>query len=69
MINLNTNEDCTSAVAWTSGFVNAMCFHPNGRALIIGIGQEHRLGRWWRFKEARNGILVIPLCPKTDKDT
>ncbi|PSN50565.1 hypothetical protein C0J52_14763 [Blattella germanica] len=43
------------------GFVNAMAFTTDGKFLIVGTGQEHRLGRWWRVKEAKNGILVIPL--------
>ena len=25
------------------------------------MGQEHRLGRWQRIKEAKNCVLVIPL--------
>ena len=23
-----------------------------------GVGQEHRLGRWWRLKGAKNGIFI-----------
>ena len=26
----------------SNGFINGMCFHPSGRALLLGIGQEHR---------------------------
>jgi ribosomal RNA-processing protein 9 len=44
-----------------SGFVNALQFTSDGSFLIAAIGQEHRLGRWWRLKEAKNKILVIPL--------
>nr|ACO12870.1 U3 small nucleolar RNA-interacting protein 2 [Lepeophtheirus salmonis] len=44
-----------------TGFVNALQFSPDGKTLLAGIGQEHRLGRWWRIKEARNSILVLPL--------
>jgi len=29
--------------------------------LVAAIGQEHRLGRWQRIKEARNVAVVIPL--------
>lgn len=43
------------------GFVNCLSFTPDGNYLIAGIGQEHRLGRWWRIKEARNSIVIIPL--------
>ena len=57
-----------STPTWSAGFANGVCFHPSGRALLVGIGQEHRLGRWWRIKEARNGILVLPLRPIKDSD-
>jgi len=43
------------------GFVNSLVFSSTGRLLIAGIGQEHRLGRWSRIKEAKNGIRIIPL--------
>lgn len=29
--------------------------------LIAAVGQEHRLGRWQRIKEARNLVMVVPL--------
>lgn len=45
----------------TIGFVNSLQFTSNGQYLIAGIGQEHRLGRWWTIKDAKNKILVIPL--------
>jgi ribosomal RNA-processing protein 9 len=47
-----------------TGFVNSLQFAKDGNFLIAGIGQEHRLGRWWRLKEAKNVILVIPLQRK-----
>lgn len=43
------------------GFINALCFTPDGTQLIAGVGQEHRLGRWWRIPEAKNSIVIIPL--------
>lgn len=43
------------------GFVNALAFSNDGNVLIAGIGQEHRLGRWWRLKNAKNSVCVIPL--------
>lgn len=34
--------------------------------LVAGIGKEHRLGRWFQdFKEAKNGIVIVPLKPKS----
>lgn len=46
------------------GFVNNLAFTSNGDKLIAAVGQEHRLGRWWRMKEAANRILVISLNKK-----
>ncbi|XP_077385486.1 U3 small nucleolar RNA-interacting protein 2 isoform X1 [Festucalex cinctus] len=46
------------------GFVNSLKFSHSGHFLVAGVGQEHRLGRWWRQKEARNGICIIPLKRK-----
>lgn len=47
------------------GFVNSLAFSSDGSKLIAAIGQEHRLGRWWRIKEAKNSVLVIPLLKKS----
>lgn len=44
-----------------TGFINSLKFSTSGDFLVAGVGQEHRLGRWWRIKEAKNGIYVIPL--------
>ncbi len=46
-----------------NGFVNALSFTPDGLKLVAAIGQEHRLGRWWRIKEARNSLVVLHLNP------
>uniref|UniRef100_A0A2M4AIU1 Putative u3 snornp-associated protein n=1 Tax=Anopheles triannulatus TaxID=58253 RepID=A0A2M4AIU1_9DIPT len=43
------------------GFVNAIEFTHDGRYLIVAVGQEHRLGRWWTLRNARNRVLVVPL--------
>ncbi|KAJ3089815.1 pre-rRNA processing protein [Quaeritorhiza haematococci] len=29
--------------------------------LAVGLGQEHRLGRWWRMKKAKNEVNVVTL--------
>ncbi|XP_037346361.1 U3 small nucleolar RNA-interacting protein 2 isoform X2 [Pungitius pungitius] len=47
-----------------SGFVNSLKFSSSGQFLVAGVGQEHRLGRWWRLKEAKNGVYIIPLKRK-----
>ncbi|XP_027323533.3 U3 small nucleolar RNA-interacting protein 2 [Anas platyrhynchos] len=43
------------------GFINSLKFSATGDFLVAGVGQEHRLGRWWRAKEAKNSICIIPL--------
>ncbi|XP_012883665.1 PREDICTED: U3 small nucleolar RNA-interacting protein 2 [Dipodomys ordii] len=43
------------------GFINSLKFSSTGDFLVAGVGQEHRLGRWWRLKEARNSVCIIPL--------
>lgn len=48
------------------GHVNALCFDGKGRFLLAGVGQEHRLGRWDRLKQAKNGIAIIAL-PNVDE--
>ena len=50
------------------GFVNSLYFSPDGLRLAAGIGQEHRLGRWWRIPEARNSLAVIRLKRKEDTE-
>lgn len=42
------------------GFVNTLRFSPNGKYLIVGIGREHRLGRWWNINKVKNCVLCIP---------
>jgi len=44
-----------------AGFVNALSFTKDGKRLVAGVGQEHRLGRWRKIKAGRNGIAIIPL--------
>jgi len=48
------------------GFVNALSFCPNGTFLVAAVGQEHRLGRWTRIADARNGLIKLPLCAGAD---
>ncbi|KOC67510.1 U3 small nucleolar RNA-interacting protein 2 [Habropoda laboriosa] len=49
------------------GFINALCFTSDGTHLVAGVGQEHRLGRWWRIPEAKNSIVIIPLIQRQNK--
>ncbi|XP_022185596.2 U3 small nucleolar RNA-interacting protein 2 [Nilaparvata lugens] len=43
------------------GFINSMAFSTDDKYLVVGVGQEHKLGRWKRIKEARNSVLLIEL--------
>ncbi len=46
------------------GFLNALAFARSGRFLVLGVGQEHRMGRWRRDARGRNGIQILPLSSK-----
>ena len=43
------------------GFVNGLVVAPSGRFAVAAVGQEHRLGRWSRVREAKNGCAVVAL--------
>lgn len=43
------------------GFINDLHFIEGGSKIVACVGQEHRLGRWWTRKDAKNCLLVIPL--------
>lgn len=43
------------------GFINKLVFSSSGSRLIAAVGQEHRLGRWWNLREAKNCVAVLPL--------
>lgn len=43
------------------GFVNALEFSEDGTMLVAGVGQEHRLGRWWSLKQAKNQVIILRL--------
>ncbi|GFT26933.1 u3 small nucleolar RNA-interacting protein 2 [Nephila pilipes] len=42
-----------------NGVVNSLKFSTSGKYLLVGIGKEHRFGRWWKLKEAKNSILLL----------
>ncbi|CAI9737310.1 small nucleolar RNA-interacting 2 [Octopus vulgaris] len=43
------------------GFINSIQFSKDGSFVAAGVGQEHKSGRWWRIKEAKNAVCVIKL--------
>lgn len=42
-----------------SGVVNGLAL--SSRLLVAGVGREHRLGRWWNVKGARDNVVVMRL--------
>jgi ribosomal RNA-processing protein 9 len=52
---------CLSAPLIQIGFVNDLKFSSDGNHLVVAIGQEHRLGRWWTVKAAKNALLIYKL--------
>ncbi|KAI0234113.1 U3 small nucleolar RNA-interacting protein 2 [Lamellibrachia satsuma] len=51
------------------GFINCLKFSSNGQLLVAGVGQEHKLGRWWSIKPARNSVVIIKLPKNAQTDT
>jgi len=50
-----------------TGFVNDIRFSADGKTLACAVGQEHRSGRWWNCKEARNSIVILKLQYEGDQ--
>ena len=44
-----------------AGHVNGLAIAPSSKFLCAAVGQEHRLGRWFRERAARNALAVVPL--------
>lgn len=44
-----------------NGFVNGIHFTTDGRQLYASVGQEHKAGRWFKLKSAKNGLLIVNL--------
>uniref|UniRef100_A0A1I7UGN6 WD_REPEATS_REGION domain-containing protein n=1 Tax=Caenorhabditis tropicalis TaxID=1561998 RepID=A0A1I7UGN6_9PELO len=43
------------------GFINSINFAANGKSLVVGAGKEHKDGRWWVDREARNQVVILPI--------
>lgn len=53
-----------------AGTVNSLAISSCGNWLVAGVGQEHKLGRWWRDKLAKNKVVIIPLpSPQSVEDS
>jgi ribosomal RNA-processing protein 9 len=42
-----------------TGFVNSIAI--SSKLLVAGMGKEHKYGRWWNLKEAKNQIIILKL--------
>jgi WD40 repeat protein len=49
------------------GFINSIAISK--RLIVLGVGNEHRLGRWWRLKNVKNCVKVIKLSDYVDPYT
>lgn len=43
------------------GFINDLRFTSDGKKLIAACGQEHKFGRWWKLKAAKNCLRIFDL--------
>ncbi|MCL4123770.1 UNVERIFIED_CONTAM: hypothetical protein GTU68_037435 [Idotea baltica] len=48
-----------------AGVVNGLEFTSSGSHLLVAIGQEHKLGRWYTEKTAKNALVIVPLEEKS----
>ncbi|CAI5441431.1 unnamed protein product [Caenorhabditis angaria] len=44
-----------------AGFINSLQFSPDGRMIGVAAGKEHKDGRWWVDKEAKNQVILLPI--------
>ena len=42
-----------------AGFLNSIAFSTQSELIFVGVGQEHRFGRWERHAAARNGVHLV----------
>ncbi|KAF1763684.1 hypothetical protein GCK72_003629 [Caenorhabditis remanei] len=50
------------------GFINSINFAPNGKSIVVGAGKEHKDGRWWVDREARNQVVILPIRYTDESD-
>ncbi|KAL7065167.1 hypothetical protein AAHC03_04575 [Spirometra sp. Aus1] len=44
-----------------AGFINSLAFSNDGQWLAVGIGQEHRLGRWEERRKVNDVVCLLPI--------
>jgi len=47
------------------GTVNSISVSPDQSHIVLAVGQEHRSGRWWSNKEARNRVMIVNLSTES----
>ncbi|XP_061377285.1 U3 small nucleolar RNA-interacting protein 2-like [Danaus plexippus] len=48
-----------------SGFINSMQFTSDGTQLYVAVGQEHKIGRWFKDGSAKNGLVIVNFLLKS----
>eukprot|EP00912_Choanoflagellata_sp_UC4_P002389 UC4_evm3s1505 len=46
------------------GIINDMLFSPDGSRMVLAVGQEPRLGRWFKHPIGKNALFVVKLEKK-----
>ena len=59
--------ECLKEVA-VVGTVNSISISPEQTQVMFAVGQEHRLGRWWSNKKAKNVLICVSLTYSDSKD-
>jgi ribosomal RNA-processing protein 9 len=47
--------------------VNDLRFSSDGSLLVCAVGQEHRNGRWWKKKDAKNSVRIVPIVYESEE--
>lgn len=54
----NRTLNPTASIA-VDGFINSIAISK--RVIVAGVGNEHRLGRWWRLSKVKNCVNIMKL--------
>ena len=53
-----------SAAIPVDGFINSIALSK--RIIAVGVGNEHRLGRWWRLNKVKNCVKIFKIPDVTE---
>ena len=48
-------------LSFQTGFINCLRFSEDGTEVVCAVGQEHKTGRWWTNREAKNIVATISI--------